>query len=243
MTKCNDCESEAFSRGYCWKHYYARRKDGSLPRINIQRPTHCLHPGCHETPFAKGLCSLHYKRGEHELKGVWRVMRWRDRGQYPCEWDNFDVFLASVGERPTPKSQLRRIDTSIPWTVINFKWHETKRSKFDHYTKEERSDYQRDWHLRSKFGISLVEYREMLAEQSGKCGVCGCEESFLNEKTGERQTLSLDHDHRTNQVRGLLCVGCNRGIGYMKDSPERLRAAATYLERHQPTLICEEAAE
>jgi len=45
------------------------------------------------------------------------------------------------------------------------------------------------------------------------------------------QGFNVDHDHKTKKVRGLLCFGCNTGIGCLRDNPSRLRSAADYLER------------
>lgn len=42
-----------------------------------------------------------------------------------------------------------------------------------------------------------------------------------------------DHDHTTGQFRGWLCHRCNVSLGLMADDPERLRAAADYLEHHR----------
>ena len=71
-----------------------------------------------------------------------------------------------------------------------------------------------------KYGISEAEFAARIEAQGGKCPVC-------------KEDLSkpcIDHDHKTNQIRGIVCSGCNFGIGHFKDSPERLRAAALYLE-------------
>jgi hypothetical protein len=42
--------------------------------------------------------------------------------------------------------------------------------------------------------------------QAGKCGVCGRHESEFKSK------LAVDHNHKTGQVRGLLCYRCNKFI-------------------------------
>lgn len=43
--------------------------------------------------------------------------------------------------------------------------------------------------------------------------------------------LSLDHDHITGDIRGLLCRGCNTGLGQLGDTIEDLKRALAYLER------------
>lgn len=76
--------------------------------------------------------------------------------------------------------------------------------------------------LRKKYGISKAQYDEMLRKQSGTCAICKCHQRY--------QALAVDHCHKTGQVRGLLCVQCNRGLGRFFDSPLRLRNAAEYIE-------------
>jgi len=80
--------------------------------------------------------------------------------------------------------------------------------------------------LRYKYGITLADYDEMLEAQSGGCAICG----KTSEENGKR--LCVDHDHETDEVRGLLCDACNRGIGYLCDDSETCRQAMLYLRRH-----------
>ncbi len=42
--------------------------------------------------------------------------------------------------------------------------------------------------------------------------------------------LCVDHDHKTNQIRGLLCVNCNAGLGQFKDKVQFLAKAIVYLD-------------
>jgi len=77
--------------------------------------------------------------------------------------------------------------------------------------------------LRLYFNLSVEDYENMYRAQNGACAVC------RGQSTDGRR-LAVDHCHSTGKVRGLLCYRCNIGIGYLKDSPERLRDAAAYLE-------------
>jgi hypothetical protein len=84
---------------------------------------------------------------------------------------------------------------------------------------------------RNSYGISADEYDMRFAEQGGVCAICRQPETQLGGRRGTtRLSLAVDHDHASGRVRGLLCRNCNRGLGYFNDSPDRLRAAAAYLE-------------
>lgn len=80
-----------------------------------------------------------------------------------------------------------------------------------------------------KAGIEMDQqrYDRMLATQQGRCAICG-----MQPPHGARR-LAVDHDHKTNEVRGLLCFDCNTGIGKLGDDPVLLRTAADYIERFQ----------
>jgi hypothetical protein len=77
--------------------------------------------------------------------------------------------------------------------------------------------------------IPLAQYRAMVEAQGGVCAACKQPETEMHK--GRIKTLSLDHNHITGEIRGLLCTACNKGIGYFRDDPAQLRAAADYLER------------
>ena len=86
----------------------------------------------------------------------------------------------------------------------------------------------RRWQLKADYGISPEQYDAMLSAQEGVCAICAGPETRTN-REGAPRYLSVDHDHSTGRVRGLLCSTCNRGIGQFGDDVERLRSAVAYL--------------
>jgi hypothetical protein len=87
-----------------------------------------------------------------------------------------------------------------------------------------------------KYGLTREAYLHMLERQKGVCAICGCPPSKHSKKTNKEKTyyLDVDHDHTTEEVRGLLCGNCNRGLGSFKDSINNLLAAVDYLSQHGP---------
>jgi hypothetical protein len=76
--------------------------------------------------------------------------------------------------------------------------------------------------LRLKYGITHEDYERMLSEQSGVCAIC------KNPPT-EKRPLAVDHCHKTNRVRGLLCNPCNSFLGRINDDVDKLEQVRHYL--------------
>lgn len=93
-------------------------------------------------------------------------------------------------------------------------------------------DAHRRWRLPKKYGITVEDYEQMLLEQGGACAICRRAETVV--MRGKVKPLSVDHDHESGRVRGLLCHECNVGLGKFKDNVARLKAAVTYLEGTPP---------
>lgn len=102
----------------------------------------------------------------------------------------------------------------------NSKQHILRAKQWALANPDKRKKNRKHHNLKTTYGISLEEFNQLLASQSGKCAVC---ESLLIRP-------HVDHCHYTKNIRGLLCPGCNVGIGHLKNDPEICRKAALYLE-------------
>lgn len=76
-------------------------------------------------------------------------------------------------------------------------------------------------------GIDINDYQWLMAEQSGKCAICG-----YSDQSNPNFFPVVDHCHTTGRVRGLLCMNCNQALGKFKDDPNLLMAAVAYLIRN-----------
>jgi hypothetical protein len=85
------------------------------------------------------------------------------------------------------------------------------------------NSYNLKWSL---YRIRKEQYLEMLAKQGNKCGACGAD------ATGAEHTLCVDHDHYTNEIRGLICSPCNTALGFIEDNPETAEKLAYYLRNN-----------
>ncbi|WJV49930.1 endonuclease VII domain-containing protein [Streptomyces flavofungini] len=83
----------------------------------------------------------------------------------------------------------------------------------------------RDARVHRTYGLSVDDYAQIFKFQDGRCAIC---------RETRRTNLAVDHCHKTNAVRGLLCARCNstllaRGA---RDRVDVLRRAADYLEKY-----------
>jgi hypothetical protein len=87
-------------------------------------------------------------------------------------------------------------------------------------------------HIKTMYGVTPEWYDAMMESQGGVCAICEQRETVM--RFGKLKLLSVDHDHTTGKPRGLLCQGCNQGIGHLGEDIVRMEAAAQYLEAHAP---------
>lgn len=119
------------------------------------------------------------------------------------------------------------------------KWRVNNPDKIKEYNhhyydvdKESQKERHRQWRKRNKnkikeyalihtYGITLDEYTEIYQKQKGLCAGCY-----------EQMKLSVDHCHKTQRIRGLLCIKCNTILGFVNDDIQILKSLISYLEKH-----------
>lgn len=76
-------------------------------------------------------------------------------------------------------------------------------------------------------GMGAEDLAALYDSENHSCAICGISEVDYG------KYLAIDHCHTSGKVRGLLCTGCNTGLGNFKDNPEFLAKAITYLKERQ----------
>lgn len=75
------------------------------------------------------------------------------------------------------------------------------------------------------YGLTINDYALLVEKQNGLCAICYSRDRM--------RRLSVDHDHGTNKVRGLLCLHCNSGLAYFNDNPNMMLNAIIYLAKNK----------
>lgn len=69
--------------------------------------------------------------------------------------------------------------------------------------------HQQAYHYSRSYGLTLAQYAALFTAQNNVCLICN--------GVTKGKKLVVDHDHKTGQVRGLLCTRCNTAIGFLED--------------------------
>lgn len=133
---------------------------------------------------------------------------------YPCSGCGKPFVVARGGRRCKPCAKERNNNFRKVWVKVP----ENRAVRLKR-TSENR--YSREHSLRTKYNMTLEEYDQMCLERENKCDICSKVE----------QSLSVDHCHQTNEVRGLLCRSCNRAMGQLGDNADSIRLVYNYLAR------------
>ena len=95
-----------------------------------------------------------------------------------------------------------------------------KKSRRRYY--KEHPETRRAAQIKLKYNLSYEDWLKMWEKQDGKCVICG--KSF-----NKPSNALVDHNHKTNKVRGLLCFKCNMAIGLLNDNPKLTTRVTEYL--------------
>jgi hypothetical protein len=81
--------------------------------------------------------------------------------------------------------------------------------------------------LKRDYNITLDDYNNMLMAQNNSCAICGMPQNKL------KKNLCIDHNHKTGEIRALLCHSCNLILGNCFESISVLERAIEYLNKYQ----------
>jgi Recombination endonuclease VII len=179
----------------------------------------CLIDGCSDPVKTRGLCKPHY--GQHhnagtvDLVGAPKVAR----------------HYLSNKNKESMTGDCAICGPNVPLLVQRYK--NTGKENWLCKTKEtERMKGRPNGYFPYGDGkfipIAVAEKArvEFLEKQGGLCAICGKPDETV-------RRMSLDHCHDTGKLRGMLCNGCNVGIGMLGDDPDRVLAAYNYLLKHK----------
>lgn len=82
-----------------------------------------------------------------------------------------------------------------------------------------------------RYNLKPNEYTNLLKSQKGVCAICKKSEISITPFKNKTKRLSVDHNHKTGKIRGLLCNNCNLALGNFKDSIRNLKNAIKYLRK------------
>jgi hypothetical protein len=93
------------------------------------------------------------------------------------------------------------------------------------YHKTDGRNTKRELLLKTRYNVNVEWYEAKLKEQNNCCAIC------KNKQAGNK-SYAVDHCHKTEKVRGLLCDVCNRAIGMLNDDVNILQNAINYLKEN-----------
>ena len=184
--------------------------------------TGCIVQNCPRPHRSKGLCTPHYtqqQRGQ-DLRPIvvpepHTVCAFPDCGKTPLSkgWCPGQYNQYSHGREMAP---LRLVDPSrgsaVPGCPARHCAHGLCRR-----------------HARKAYAYGLTPEEVVVLYSCPACADCGRPWG-----TSRDTQPVIDHDHRMGAVRGMTCGACNLGLGHFGDDPDRLQAAARYLQQGAP---------
>lgn len=237
-----------FNRQMCAGCFFAWGTANGVADVDM--PQKCSADDCSAFASKKGMCDIHYRRfvdhghtnrvrreGKSEIRQHEYFKNWeylKRNGLLEDVWHDFSVFIADVGDRPSKNHRAYKPNQDAVYGPGNFEWRPTRNSEdFDVARLERKKHDPEQAVLKRYYGITQAEYDALLKKQNGTCAVC--DSTGDNSVKGGQQALSVDHDHKTGEIRGLLCRKHNFAIGQIDDDPKVAERILWYLVCREPT--------
>ncbi len=250
-----NCNNVATRKGWCNAHYQRMYLYGRLDKIQGLIKGNCIIDGCEKSIKGHGYCSAHYQLWKRNKKAEkltkekrnhpFYIIWWqRKQDKELCEkWLNFTAFVQDISPKPEGNFLLVKLRNE-PFGPDNFKWQE--------HLKRKETESKKEWHarkwaarqaanpsmesernLKRKYGLTLIQYNELLKSQNNVCAICGKGETSVDARVGTTKKLAVDHCHKSGKIRGLLCWRCNGTLGKIDDSLDYLKKIEAYLIKHK----------
>jgi len=172
--------------------------------------------------------------GCHHSESTLTKMReaWTHRGPV-SQGDRDKMRIAHLGHflSDETKAKISIVNMNHPVSAeTREKLRDAHRGRIYHkrYTKSEiemrRKSQRRKFCLKKHYDLTEDKYNNLLADQGGVCAVCG-----TSAWGGRSNSPVVDHDHKSGEVRGILCSRCNLVAGQLNDDPALAQLLWTYL--------------
>lgn len=160
--------------------------------------------------------------------------------------DGFFIWCKKCDNEHSKKYQKEHLEGARLRKKRWYKRHSVEQSlKSNNYNKEHRTEktlymrefckkhpeetllYRRNYNCMRAHGITLKQKEEMILNQDNKCLICEIDLRQLNTKK-----VHVDHDHKTNKIRGILCHYCNTALGFLEEDLEKVYKLAEYVKKY-----------
>ncbi len=150
------------------------------------------------------------------------------RQGHPLTGDN--LLFDGLTRRCRKCRSISHTKASRKWQSKNPEKCSTKTRRWREKNKDRDRLIRRRSVLKKQYGLTPEKVEEMFEIQGRKCANPGCDSISPGRKGWD---WSVDHNHTTNKVRGILCNGCNTSLGLLKEDGRKIAGLIEYLKKYE----------